>query len=53
MDGEAPSSSIADHLTRQRLEREVQLLSRHRDAIEASRVWRCAQFLRRLVGRAW
>jgi hypothetical protein len=36
-----------------RLQREVDLLREQREAIEASRVWRAAQFLRRMVGRAW
>jgi len=36
-----------------RLQREVELLREQRAAIEASRVWRVAQFLRRMVGRSW
>ena len=36
-----------------RLQREVELLRQQRAAIEASRVWRAAQFLRRMLGRSW
>ncbi len=36
-----------------RMQRELELLREQRAAIEASRVWRAAQFLRRLVGRSW
>jgi len=36
-----------------RLTREVELLREQRAAIEASRVWRAAQALRRLLGRSW
>jgi hypothetical protein len=36
-----------------RLRHEVELLRAHHAAIEASRVWRTAQFLRRLLGRSW
>ena len=36
-----------------RLQREVELLREHLAAIEASRVWRVAQYLRRMLGRSW
>lgn len=44
---------LASELTVLRMERELLLLRERHASIEASRVWRTAQFLRRLVGRAW
>ncbi len=46
-------SSVATAVDIFRMRTELDALQRYRQAVEGSRVWRLAQALRRLVGRAW
>jgi len=49
----AVQAPLADAFDLARVRSELEALQRYRSALDRSRVWRLAQFLRRLVGRAW